>query len=254
MEQRISQQSQHWLRGGFPRSFLATTDKQSLTWRREFIRSYAERDLPALGLPADPKLIRTLLTMLAHFHGQLWNAQTFAASLGVSAPTVNKYVRFLEESFFLTFLPPYSRNIKKRLVKSPKVYLRDSGMITAMLGISSWEELSGHPQLGAIWEGYVLEQLRASLSEGQELMFYRTHDGAECDALICEGGEVRMAVEIKYTSAPKISKGFRSVIADLNTTENFLLVPQGVEYQAAENICVIPLAGFLEMIKSKENG
>ncbi len=236
---------QHLLRGSFPPSFLASSDKRSLLWRKEFIRTYSERDLPLLGLQADPKLTRTLLTMLAHYHGQIWNAQTFAASLGISAPTVNRYVRFLEDSFLVTQVQPFATNTKKRLVKSPKIYVRDSGLVTALLGINSWEQAGMHPQLGALWEGYVIEQVRSSLNDGQELWFYRTHEGAECDCVITEYGEPRYALEIKYSSAPKVSKGFRNVIADLGTKENILLVPQGLRYPAGEGIIVQPLSDFL---------
>lgn len=238
---------QHWSRGGFPQSMLATTDKRSLTWRREFLRSYTERDLPMLGISADPKLTRTFLSMIAHYHGQVWNSQTFASSLGVSAPTVNRYARFLEDSFLISFLRPFAQNAKKRLVKSPKVYVRDSGLATALLGIASWEALSGHPQLGALWEGYVIEQIRGSLGEGEEMMFYRTHEGAECDVLICADGMPKYAVEIKYTSAPKVSKGLRNVIADLQTVENFIVIPQGTSYQASENIFVVSLEQFIKV-------
>lgn len=242
----------HLLRGGFPPSFLASSEKKSMTWRREFIRTYTERELPQLGMSADPKLTRTLLTMLAHYHGQIWNVQPFAASLGVSAPTVSRYVRFLEDSFLFSHLQPYSVNLKKRLVKSPKAYLRDSGLVTALLGISSWEQLAGHPQLGALWEGYVIEQIRSALQPEQELLFYRTHEGAECDVLICEHGMPLYAVEIKYTSAPKVSKGFRNVIADIKTERNFLVVPESMRYQLAGHIEVISLQAMLKQLSHAE--
>jgi hypothetical protein len=242
----------HLLRGGFPSSLLPASEKKSMMWRREFIRTYTERELPQLGMSADPKLTYALLTMLAHYHGQMWNVQPFAASLGISAPTVSRYVRFLEDSFLFSRLRPYSVNLKKRLVKSPKAYLRDSGIITALLGISTWQQLSGHPQLGALWEGYVLEQIRSVLPPEQELMFYRTHEGAECDALICEGGMPICAVEIKYTSAPKVSKGFRNVISDIETERNFLVIPEGRRYQAAEKVEVLSLQELMRHLVSKE--
>lgn len=244
-------QRQNWLRGGFPQSVLAPSEKRSLTWRREFLRSYIERDLSMLGMAADPTMIRTMLTMLAHYHGQIWNNQTFAASLGISAPTVSRYARFFENSFITTFLQPFSINAKKRLVRSPKVYLRDSGLATALLGVPSWEALSGHPQLGALWEGYVIEQIRGVLGAGRQMMMYRTHEGAECDVLICEAGAPLYAVEIKYSSAPKITRGFRSVIADLETTNNFIIIPQGMSYQADKNIIVLSLEQFLRQMKEE---
>ncbi len=244
---------EHLLRGGFPPSFLASSAKKSMLWRREFLRSYIERDLPLLGLPADPKLTRNLLTMLAHYHGQIWNMQPIAASLGISTPTLARYVGFLEHSFLVSMLPPYFANTKKRLVKSPKIYIRDSGVLASLLGIHSWEQLSGHPQLGAFWEGYAIEQIRGALSDGQELMFYRTQDGAESDLVVCEYGQPLFAIEIKYTSAPKMTKGLQNVIADLATKENFIVIPQGTRYYAAETVQVLSLTEMLALLQRRAN-
>jgi len=235
----------HWLRGGFPDSLLAPTDKLSNTWRRSFVQSYVERDLPLLGLNVDPILIRKFWTMLAHFHGNVWNAQNFGKSLGISGPTVNKYLNFMEQAFLIFSLPSYNANVKKRLVKSPKIYVRDSGMLHHLTGIQTLEQLHGNVIIGASWEGYVIEQIKSVLDEDKELCFYRTHEGTECDLLILEGGIPKVAIEIKFTSAPKVSKGFNIAIADLGTSNNFIITPKSADYPLSETIRVCSLASFI---------
>ena len=238
-------QRTHWLRGGYPDALLAPNDKLSLAWRRSFVQSYVERDLGLLGLNADPMLIRKFWTMLSHFHGNIWNAQNFAKSLGITAPTVNRYLNFMEHAFLVYTLPSFSANVKKRLVKSPKIYLRDTGILHFLTGIQSMEHLHGNVLLGASWEGYVIEQIKSLLDEDKEVYYYRTHEGTECDLLIVEGGLPKTAIEIKYTSSPKVSKGFNIALDDLKTEKNFIITPQTADYPISDRITVCSLVSFL---------
>ncbi|MFQ5641909.1 MAG: ATP-binding protein [bacterium] len=177
----------HWFRGGFPPAILARTEKYYRTWMRNFIQTYLERDLPMLGLSANPVLMRRLWTMLAHFHGGIWNASTFARSLGITGPPVNRYLKFLEAAFIIHRLPPFSPNLKKRLVKSPKIYLRDSGILHYLAGIADFETLQSHVLIGHSWEGYVIEQIRQVLPEEISLCYYRTQNGTESDLVLVRG-------------------------------------------------------------------
>jgi uncharacterized protein len=240
----------HWLRGGFPDSLLAPLDKLSNTWRRSFVQSYVERDLALLGLNANPSIIRKFWTMLSHFHGNVWNAQSFARSLGVTSPTISRYLHFMEQAYLVFTLPSYNANVKKRLIKAPKVYIRDSGILHHLTGIQSIEQLYGNVLAGASWEGYVIEQIRNVLDDDKELYFYRTHEGTECDLVIVEGGYPKVAVEIKFTNAPKVSKGFYIAIEDLKTENNFVITPSSESYPLSENVRVCNLFSFLNKIRS----
>ena len=227
---------EHWLRGGFPDSLLAPTDKLSFTWRRNFVRIYVERDLPALGLETNAINIRNFWQMLASFHGNLWNAQNFSRSLGVSAPTVNRYLDFMEQAFLIRRLPPWSRNSKKRLVKSPKIYVRDSGLLHLLNGLSTLPELQGSFAIGASWEGYGIEQTLALLQDKAEAYFYRTQQGTEADLVIAKGNQLLIAIEIKYTISPKLSKGFVIATEDLATLHNVIITPGSARFPLKENI------------------
>ena len=235
----------HWFSGGFPDSVLALDNLSSKTWLRNFIQSYTERDLPLLGMPASPLVIRRFLTMLANYQGGLWNASNFAKSMGLSYQTLNRYLDFLEEAFLVSRLQPFSFNIKKRLVKSPKVYIRDSGVLHYLTSISDFEQLQGNVLVGNSWEGYVIEQIRQIASPEMDLYFYRTHNGAECDLVLVRGLQPVSAIEIKYTSAPKISKGFNIAIEDLGTMDNYIITPYSDSYQKSEKIKVCSLTDYL---------
>ena len=235
----------HWHRGGFPPALLATDDENFITWMRNFVQTYLERDLPMLGLTVSPTLMRRFWTMLAYFHGGIWNASSFANALGITVPTVNRYLDFLESAFIVNRLQPYYLNIKKRLVKSPKIYLRDSGLLHYLTGIFRFDALLGNIIIGNSWEGYVIEQIQQHIPEEFELYYYRTHNGAESDLVIVHGNKPLACIEIKYTSAPKASKGFSISIADLNTTQNFIITPYSDSYPISENIFVCNLMDFL---------
>lgn len=236
----------HWLRGGFPDSLLAESDEASAKWRQNFIRTYVERELGLLGLGANPNLVRRFWQMLASVNGSIWKAESFASSLGVSGVTVKKYLDFLENAFLLTVLQPWHGKIAKRLVKAPKVYIRDSGLLHSLLRLDFYDHLLGHPNLGASWEGYVIEQVREVVGDNLDLHYYRTHNGAECDLIIVKGGRPLVAAEIKFSSAPDLSRGFHVSLADLQAPFNFVIVPQGDDYPLSANVEVVSLRSFLE--------
>lgn len=236
----------HWFYGGFPEAYLAKENSFSKKWIRSFIQAYTDRDLPLLGLPSSPTTTRRFMTMLANYQGGIWNASNFAKSMGLSYPTLNRYLDLLEEAFLVTRLQPVSYNIKKRLVKSPKVYIRDSGILHSLTSISDYEQLQGNVLIGNSWEGYVIEQIRQIVSPETDLYFYRTHNGAECDLVLVQGLKPISAIEIKYTSAPRISRGFNIAIEDLKTKENYIITPNSETYSKTEIVKVCSLYDYLD--------
>jgi predicted AAA+ superfamily ATPase len=229
-----------WLRGGFPDSFLATDDDASLAWREAFIRTYLERDLPQLGFRLAATELRRFWQMLAHHHGQLWNGSQLAGSLGVNHTTVRRWLDVLEATYMARVLPPLHANLKKRLTKSPKVYLRDSGLLHALLGIRGQGDLFAHPVAGASWEGFALEQILAE-RPGGNATFYRTTVGAEID-LVLEQGARRQAWEFKLGLAPKPARGFWQGLEDLEIAEATIVYPGDAAYPLKESVWVRPLA------------
>lgn len=232
-----------WLRGCYPLSWLAPSDAASFAWREAFIATHLERDLPSFGIRVPGTTLHRFWQMLAHLHGQLWNASRLAAGFGVSAPTAQHYLDILEATYMLRRLPPLQANLGKRLVKSPKVYLRDSGLLHALLDIASLDDLAGHPIVGASWEGWVLEQIIQLLDPQWQFSFYRTAAGAEMD-IVAERGNRRIAFEIKYASAPALSKGFWSAMSDLNPEKACIVAPVASAYPLAPNVEVVPAAGL----------
>jgi hypothetical protein len=204
-----------WLRGGFPRSFLARTERQADEWRRLFARTFVERDLPQLGVTIPAATLERFWAMLAHYHAQVWNASEFARSFGVSDTTVRRYLDLLAATFAVRVLPPWSENLGKRQVRSPKVYLADSGILHALLGIRERRDLERHPKLGASWEGFALEAVVRRLGvDRRECHFWGTHGGAELDLLVVRGRR-RWGFELKRTSAPAVTKSMRTALEDL---------------------------------------
>ncbi len=229
---------EHWLRGGFPDSCLAENDEQSLIWREQFIRTYLERDIPALGLRTSPSTIHRLWMMLAHTSGQVLNMSKLADSVGVSIPTVKSCIEILEHTYMVRVLRPAHVNLKKQLVKSPKVFIRDSGILHALLQIDSMNTLWGHPVYGGSWESYAMEQVCCRLP-GWTPSFYRTARGAEVD-LILEKGTRRVAVEFKASTAPRTTRGLWQAMADLQIAKAFVVSPLLEEafYSLKENVIV----------------
>ena len=204
-----------WLRGGFPRSYLARSGRASLEWRRDFIRTFLERDLPQFGVRIGAQTMRRFWTMLAHYHGQVWNASELSRAFGVADTTVRHYLDVLEATFMVRALLPWRANVRKRQVKAPKVYLTDSGILHALLDVDTISTLQGHPKVGASWEGFMLETVLHYLGVWREqCYFWRTHAGAELDLLVVRGRQ-RLGFEFKRTTAPRLTPSMRSALADL---------------------------------------
>jgi uncharacterized protein len=232
-----------WCRGGFPRSFLAQSDEDSRAWRRQFIATFLERDLAVLGFNLSPSLMGRFWTMLAHYHGQIWNGSEIAASLGVAPNTARAWLDALEQTFMVRRLLPWHANLGKRLVKSPKLYFRDTGLLHALLGIHNLMQLLTHPKLGASWEGFVIEEiLRAERPE--EAWFYGVHSGSELDLLMVKDGR-RIGVEVKRADAPRLTRSMQISQADLKLDEIRVIYPGTRTYTLAENVVVQPLASVL---------
>jgi len=229
------------LRGGYPNSYLAESDDESFVWRESYIKTYLEMDIPQLEIHIPAAQLRRFWTMLAHSHGQLWNASKIAGSLGVSPPTVRRYLDILESTFIVRQLQPYYSNTKKRLIKSPKVYIRDSGLNHALLRIRTFGDLAGHPSVGASWEGFVIEQLVALLPENSEFYFYRSNAGAEIDFLYIDRQNQLVPVEIKYSLSPSISRGFCNAYEDLSCKRGYVVYPGNEIYPLGKNVSAIPL-------------
>ena len=236
----IDAHAQHWLRGGFPLAFLADNLADSWAWRKNFIQSFLERDLAQWGIQVPASTMLRFWTMLAHYHGQVWNAAEPARSLGVSQPTVRRYLNVLEGVFMVRVLQPWYANLKKRQVRSPKVYFRDSGILHSLLGIRSEVELLGHPKMGASWEGYVIEELIKALAP-DEFYFWATHNGAELDLLILKDGR-RIGIECKRVDAPRLTPAMRIAQENLNLDHLVVIYPGDRPYPLAEGVVVMPLA------------
>ena len=234
-----------WLRGGFPRSYLAPSDRDSLNWRRAYVTSFLERDIPALGIRLAPSALRRLWTMLAHWHGNVLNYSDLARSLDISQPTVRRYLDILEGTFAVRTLQPWFANVAKRQVKSPKIYLRDSGVLHALLNLPDRHALDAYPRLGASWEGFALEQvIRAAEADAQECFFWATHRGAELDLLLVRG-TTRRAFEFRYSSAPKVTRSLHSALADLEVDRIEIVYPGDATYALADRIDVVGLGPLI---------
>ncbi|MCI0422667.1 MAG: ATP-binding protein [Acidobacteria bacterium] len=239
---------EHWWRGGYPEAVLAASSEQSRRWHEALIATYVERDLPQLGFRIPSPEIRRFWMMLAHLHGQLWNASQVASGLGVSGPTASRYLSMLQETFLVRVLTPWHLNLKKRLVKSPKVYVRDSGILHTLLGIPSFDALQGHPQLGSSWEGYVLEQIWGALSCGVQLHFHRTHAGAELDFVVTQGTKVRAGIEVKNSLSPALTRGLHESRRNLRNPPIWIIYRGNERYPAGESFTVVGLKEFLHTV------
>ncbi|OOG70633.1 ATP-binding protein [Algoriphagus sp. A40] len=234
-----------WIRGGFPLSFLTKSERESQLWRQNFIKTYLERDLAQIGLSTDPRLVERFWMMLANAQGGIWNAESFAKALGITRPTVNRYLEFLEGSFMVRVLAPFHQNIKKRLVKSPKVFIRDTGLLHSLTGVDSMDSLINQLLVGPSWEGFVIEQIIATLREEYEYYFYRTHQGAECDLLLVKNGVVKTAIEIKNTLSPKLSKGMQISMEDTGAENGVIICRISDGYPLSEKVRAVGLKEFL---------
>jgi uncharacterized protein len=230
----------HWLKGGFPNAYLMP-EMPSWTWRNSFLNTYISRDLPQIGLNTSPIIIEKLLLMLASIHGELLNESMIAKSLGVTVATVGRYIDFLENSYLIRRLYSYHANIRKRLVKAPKIYFRDTGLLHRLLGVKQTTELYGNSMAGNSFEGYVIQQIIANLNEDIKPYFYRTADGAEIDLVLVKGMKAFVSIEIKLSNAPKITRGNRVSIMDLQTPHNFIVTPSATTYPLDNEMTITDL-------------
>ncbi len=238
-----------WWRGRFPRSFLARSDAEGRSWQENFIQTFLERDIREFGVQVPPAALRRLWMMLAHYHGQVWNASELARSLGESHTTVKRHLDILTSALMLRQLQPWHENLGKRQVKSPKIYLRDSGLLHTLLGIPSFRFLEGHPKLGASWEGFVIEEILQQVG-ARSAYFWATQSGAELDLLLLAGGE-RFGIEVKYSDAPGITKSMRIAISDLGLRRLFVVYPGHDSYDLDERAVVVPLEQVKEQLASQ---
>lgn len=234
-----------WLRGGFPRSYLAKSNTDSLAWREGFIRTFLERDIPQLGITIPSPAMRRFWTMLAQYHGQTWNAQELSRSMGLSDKTVRSYLDILAGTFMVRQLQPWYENIGKRQVKAPKIYLRDSGILHGLLNLPDFNNLTAYPRVGASWEGFVLEQVLSTIKT-PEAYFWSTYTGAEIDLLFMHQGR-RYAIEAKYNEAPKITKSMHIALNDLNLKHLWIVYPGEQSYPVDKKITVWPLRKVAEL-------
>jgi hypothetical protein len=241
LPQDLSTLQRLWLRGGFPLAYLAPSERLAFTWRQDFIQTFLQRDLPLMGTGVAADALHRFWRMLAHLQGQLFNASQLGRSLGgVSHNTTTRYLDLLVDTLLVRRLEPFFPNVGKRLVKSPKVYLRDSGLLHALLGIASLSDLQGHPIVGASWEGFVVEQVAAHLPEGGQIGFYRTAAGTELD-IVVEVGSKRLGIEVKFSSSPTVSKGFWHASDDLQLTRALVVAPVERAYPLREGVDVVPV-------------
>jgi len=231
-----------WLRGGFPRSFLSRSNGDSIHWRENYITTFLERDLPQLGIRIPSQTLRKFWIMLSHYHGQILNYSELGRSFGITDMTVKKYIDILASTFMVRTLQPWHSNIGKRQIKSPKFYLRDSGIFHTLQAIDTQDQLEGHPKLGASWEGFALElAIRSLRISDDRLFFWGTHSGAELDLFWHQGGR-NLGLELKYTDAPKLTKSMKSALQDLNLSHLYVIYPGKDSYSIDKKITVLPLS------------
>lgn len=239
-----------WVRGGFPESWLAGNDDHSMEWRREFIRTYLERDVPQLGPRIPAETLRRFWTMLAHEQGGLFNAAKLAAALGLSGQTVGRYLELMTDLLLVRRLPPWFQNVGKRLVRSPKVYVRDSGITHALLGLTTLDDVLGHPVAGQSWEGMVVENLIAAAPDGCQAYFYRTAAGAEMDLVLDLPGGKRWAIEIKRGLSPRLSHGFHYAVADLKPSASWVVYAGRDRYPLGTGTEAVSLFELISLLRA----
>jgi predicted AAA+ superfamily ATPase len=244
-----------WIRGGLPKAFLADSEPDSIQWRENFIRTFLERDIPQLGITIAAETLRRFWTMVAHYHGQLWNAAEFARSLGTAENTARRYLDILTGAYMVRVLPPWFENLKKRQVKAPKIYIRDSGLFHSLLQVSTLADLQGHPKIGASWEGFALEHI-IHVFRTRDVYFWATHAGAELDLMVTIAGK-RHGFEFKYTDAPGRKRSMNIAIEDLGLEHLWVIYPGDRKYALDDKITVIPLEEISQLtvcISTPEHG
>ena len=239
-----SAQGRHWLRGGFPRAYTPRSEADSLAWRRQFLQTFLERDIPQLGVSIPAVALRRFWNMVAHYHGQIWNAAELARALAVNESTVRRYLDLMTGVFMVRQLPPWFENLGKRQVKAPKVYVRDTGLLHSLLGISSQHDLENHPKVGASWEGYAVEEVLKAFRP-DEAYYWATYNGAEIDLVLFNDGH-RMGIECKHADAPALTPSMRTALADLRLDRLYVLYPGDKTYGLGKKVEVVPLAKFVK--------
>jgi len=238
-----SAQGKHWLRGGFPLSFTARRETDSLIWRRQFLQTFLERDIPQLGISIPATALRRFWNMVAHYHGQTWNGAELARALAINESTVRRYLDLMTGVFMLRQLPPWFENLGKRQVKAPKVYVRDTGLLHALLNITSQRDLENHPKVGASWEGYAVEEVLKAMRP-DEAYFWATHNGAEIDLVLLKGSR-RIGVECKRADAPVLTPSMRTALTDLKLDQLHVVYPGQRRYKLMDKVDVVPLADLV---------
>jgi hypothetical protein len=239
-----------WRRGGFPLSFLASSEQRSVNWRRDFIRTFLERDIPQLGIRISPVTLQRFWRMLAHYHGQLWNGNELGRAFGVSHTTVRNYLDVLSGALVVRQLQPWHENLAKRQVKAPKIYLADSGLLHSLLGIGTQEDLEGHPKVGASWEGFVIQELIQRLdAQPEECFFWATHSGAELDLLLVRGRE-KLGFEVKRTTAPRLTPSMRSAIESLKLDRLVVIHAGEHTFPLGDRIDAFPLDRLQDLLEA----
>lgn len=237
-------QYRHWLRGGFPLAYTPRKEIDSVSWRRQFLQTFLERDIPQLGIEIPAVALRRFWNMVAHYHGQVWNAAELARALAVNESTVRRYLDLMAGVFMVRQLPPWFENLGKRQVKAPKVYVRDSGLLHSLLGITNRRDLEYHPKVGASWEGYAVEEVLKSFRP-DEAYYWATYNGAELDLLLFKNGR-RIGVECKRADAPTLTPSMRTALADLRLDHLYVLYPGDKTYSLGKKVEVVPLATFVK--------
>jgi hypothetical protein len=237
-------QGRHWLRGGFPLAYTPRREADSVAWRRQFLQTFLERDIPQLGIEIPAAALRRFWNMLAHYHGQTWNAAELARALAVNESTVRRYLDLMTGVFMVRQLPPWFENLGKRQVKAPKVYVRDSGLLHSLLGIANQRDLENHPKVGSSWEGYAVEEVLKSFRP-DEAYYWATHNGAEIDLVLFKNGR-RIGVECKRADAPALTPSMRTALADLRLDHLYVLYPGDKGYPLGKKVEVVPLAKFVK--------
>ena len=241
-------QQRLWIEGGFPDIFVTNQANFKTAWYQNFIKTYVERDIPLLGLQVSPTILHRLIAMLCHYNGNILNASELARSMQLTSPTLTRYLHFLSEAFLIRLLPAYFHNGKKRLVKAPKVYVRDTGLLHHILGIKDYASILSNPALGASWEAFVVEQIYQRYHEEFELFYYRTQAGTECDVILVKAGKPVASIEIKFSSTPSLSKGFVLTIEDLKTKNNYIIAPVKRSFMLNKEVEVLSLEDFLKKV------
>jgi uncharacterized protein len=239
-----SAQNRHWLRGGFPLAYTPRRESDSVSWRRQFLQTFLERDIPQLGIEIPAIALRRFWNMVAHYHGQIWNAAELARALAVNESTVRRYLNLMAGVFMVRQLPPWFENLGKRQVKAPKVYVRDTGLLHSLLGIINRRDLENHPKVGASWEGYAVEEVLKSF-RADEAYYWATYNGAELDLLLFKNGR-RIGIECKRADAPALTPSMRTALADLRLDHLYVLYPGDKTYTLGKNVEAVPLAKFVK--------